>query len=99
MEKHKEQSRAAFDRQAEKYDDMPIGWMTRQTFPAIVDKLKQLGCSCILDLGSGTGEFIKFTLTAIPHMMAYGLDISENMVNTAKAKLGSRAESDVYDIS
>ena len=46
-----------------------------------------------LDIGIGTAYFTERFLAAFPRSTVYGIDGAEAMVNLAKARLGSRAES------
>jgi ubiquinone/menaquinone biosynthesis C-methylase UbiE len=93
----KERSKVAFDSKAASYDSAPIGSMTRQLFPVIMKKLSSVKFSRVLDLGCGTGALMEAMFAAYPGSEVYGLDLSDKMIETARARLGGRATLTVGD--
>lgn len=91
MKNYKEQSRQNFDRQADCYDTLSSGGHARKLYPILLAQLAGLPKGSILDLGCGTGELLYKITTRWPETACTGLDLSPNMVRTAREKLGNRA--------
>lgn len=85
----KENSKAAFNRQAATYDNDIKGQHARSLYPVLLKKLSEIPCHTVLDLGCGTGEMIKLILEQNKDKSLYGLDLSEKMLEVAKQKLGN----------
>lgn len=87
----KEISRAAFNRQAADYDSGVKGRHARSLYPVMLEQLFRLPFHTALDLGCGTGELMNRILLRDSGKILTGIDLSENMLREAKAKLGNRA--------
>ena len=97
MDRSKENSKAAFDRQAAGYDQGACGQHARSLYPLLLAKLARIPFHTALDLGCGTGEMIRLLLEADPGRKLFGLDLSEEMLSVARAKLQGRAALTVGD--
>lgn len=89
MKNKKQESKAAFNQQAPGYDNDWRGKHARTLYPALLEKLSVTPFQKALDLGCGTGELIKLVLQADRNKEIYGLDLSENMLEVARKKLGT----------
>lgn len=87
----KENSKAAFNRQAASYDRDIKGQHARSLYPVILNKLSEIPYQTALDLGCGTGELMKRILEKDGSKRLYGLDLSEKMLEVARKKLGEKA--------
>lgn len=87
----KEKSKAAFNQQALTYDNNIKGQHARNLYPVLLEKLSGITYNTFLDLGCGTGAVIKAILDMGSNKKAYGIDLSENMLQVAKEKLEDRA--------
>ena len=97
MDRSKENSKAAFDRQAAGYDQGACGQHARSLYPLLLAKLARIPFHTALDLGCGTGEMMRLLLEADPGRKLFGLDLSEEMLSVARAKLQGRAALTVGD--
>ena len=86
----KENSKAAFNRQAATYDKDIKGQHARSLYPFMLKKLYDIPFQSALDLGCGTGEMLKLILQKNDHKDLYGIDLSEEMLEVAKSKLPNR---------
>lgn len=91
MPNEKQKSKDAFNRQAATYDYDMKGSHARAIYPVLLDKLSTISYQTALDLGCGTGEMMKLILERESGKSLYGIDLSENMLEVAKNKLGERA--------
>ena len=83
----KENSIAAFNRQAATYDEDMKGQHARSLYPVLLEKLSHIPFQSALDLGCGTGEMLKLILQEDTHKELCGIDLSEKMLAVAKSKL------------
>lgn len=83
-------SQAAFDRQAPTYDQAGYSRHAKKLYPFHLAQLGQIPHGSVLDLGCGTGEVLSAVLGRWPETRCAGLDLSENMLSAARAKLGDR---------
>ena len=83
----KENSIAAFNRQAATYDEDMKGQHARSLYPVLLEKLSHIPFQSALDLGCGTGEMLKLILQEDTHKELCGIDLSEKMFAVAKSKL------------
>lgn len=91
MSDEKEKSKNAFNFQADKYDSEYYSRHARTVYPNLLKILSETPYESALDLGCGTGEVIYRILEADSSKKIYGLDISENMIEVSRKKLGDRA--------
>ena len=87
----KEQSILFFDQKAEAYDHDCIGDHARRLYPFMLNEVIHIFGDEVLDLGCGTGAFMKDVLSEDSHRHVVGVDISENMISQAKRKLKDKA--------
>lgn len=97
MDRIKENSKASFGRQAAGYDQGMRGQHARSLYPLLLARLARIPFRTALDLGCGTGEMMRLLLQADPARELYGLDLSEEMLAEARAKLQGRAVLTVGD--
>ena len=83
----KENSKAAFNRQAATYDEDMKGQHARSLYPVLLEKLSHIPFQSALDLGCGTGEMLKLILQEDTHKELCVIDLSEKMLAVAKSKL------------
>lgn len=87
MDTIKENSKAAFNRQAATYDKDIKGQHARSLYPILLERLSHIQFQSALDLGCGTGEMLKLILQKDTHKELCGIDLSEEMLAVAKSKL------------
>ena len=87
----KEKSKLAFNQQAATYDEDIKGQHARSLYPVLLEKLSSIHYTTVLDLGCGTGAVLQTILYRDSTKKAYGLDLSENMLQIAKEKLKDKA--------
>lgn len=85
----KENSKTAFNQQADTYDNDIKGQHARSLYPVMLKKLSELLYHTALDLGCGTGEMMKRILQQNGDKTLYGIDLSEKMLEVAREKLGN----------
>lgn len=83
----KEESRQTFDSQAAQYDKGIDGKHARQAYPVIIEVIKGFAPKTVLDLGCGTAALLERVLKIESIATAYGLDLSEKMLEQARNKL------------
>ena len=99
MKDYQERSRRAFDAQAADYDTAVYGAHARTLYPVLLAQMGQIPHRQVLDVGCGTGELLCRVLERWPETSCAGLDLSENMLEVARRKLGGRAELAAKDVS
>ena len=87
----KQKSQKTFDKQASDYDTNIQGEHARKLYKPIIENLKNKNIHSILDLGCGTGALLKEIKELNIAEQLFGIDISPNMLEIAKNKLGSDA--------
>lgn len=86
-------AQAGYNEAAPYYDrwDWQAFWRANE-FPIVLDVISQFKPRNLLDVGAGTGAFLKFaSLTLDPSVALVGLDVSEGMLEQARARMGLRA--------
>lgn len=94
---NKELSRAAFTREAVDYDQSPRYSPLRASYPAIVAEILRYPFRSILDVGCGTGALLSMIHEQRREAHLCGVDLSEQMIEIAKAKLPQGADLRVSD--
>ncbi|MBC3796818.1 class I SAM-dependent methyltransferase [Acetobacterium tundrae] len=95
-EKAKQATKKHFDESAEDYNNSYDGKFVKCMYDEIVERVLAANPKSILDLGCGNGNVLeKIKLKSDADL--YGLDLSENMIESAKEKLGARVELKVGD--
>lgn len=87
----KEKSKIAFNQQAATYDEDIKGQHARNLYHFLLEKLASIPYNTVLDLGCGTGAVLQSVLDKDNNKRAYGIDLSENMLQIAKEKLNNKA--------
>ncbi len=85
-ERHSEQF---FDRWATNYDDMRIAGWFQYTQAMALDAFDLRPDSRLLDVGCGTGQAVLRAAVRLPEGRACGIDISEQMIEKARANTPS----------
>ena len=89
-------SRAAFDAQAATYDTGMQGEHARKLYPCVLAEVARAALGNLaprlLDLGCGTGALAELVLGEIPGAQLTCVDLSTRMVETARLRLGDRAD-------
>lgn len=88
----KKDSRISFNRQAPVYDTTRYGAHARKMYCSILERVASLRGMSLLDVGCGTGEMLYLIHSRCPAMRLCGVDISEKMLDTARSKLGEKAD-------
>ena len=86
----KRQSQQAFDQQAATYDNAIQGSHARTLYPYMLQEITRARGDRVLDLGCGTGALTAQVLEQDPRRQVTGLDLSEQMLAQARARLGDR---------
>ena len=88
----KRQSQQAFDQQAATYDTAIQGSHARTLYPYMLQEITHARGDRVLDLGCGTGALTAQVLEQDPRRQVTGLDLSEQMLAQARARLGDRVK-------
>lgn len=93
MNQNKENSKKTFDKQAISYDTDIVGEHARNLYAPILKKLKQEEhVGSLLDLGCGTGALLESIFNLNITRQLSGIDLSSNMIEEAKKKIGDNAK-------
>lgn len=87
----KEDSRKSFDKQAATYDTSRYSVHSRKQYNSILKIIKGYDILSLLDVGCGTGEMLRLINETFPTIKLAGVDISPNMLEKAKSKIGNMA--------
>ena len=88
----KRQSQQAFDQQAATYDTDIQGSHARTLYPYMLQEITRARGDRVMDLGCGTGALTAQVLEQDPRRQVTGLDLSEQMLAQARARLGDRVK-------
>lgn len=88
----KEKARSMFDSAAMEYDSGKASQFAKQCYPYMLNTIMPIQFDTVLDVGCGTGSLLYEILDHKPQVKTTGLDISEEMLRVAKAKLPKRVE-------
>ncbi|AGX44730.1 class I SAM-dependent methyltransferase [Clostridium saccharobutylicum] len=92
----KENSKINYNKQAEFYDERGDGKFVAPMYGEIINRILIEKPKKLLDVGCGTGNVL-MKLKTNEEVQLYGLDISEKMIETARKRLGNKAELKVGD--
>ena len=81
-----------YDKEAPNYDSSKASQFAIQSYPYVLNTLMPIDFNNILDVGCGTGTLLRKILDERPQVKAYGLDLSEGMLDIARGKLPKRVE-------
>ena len=90
-------SNIEFSKDAADYDQSRRYAPLRAVYSKIVDEALSQPFTSVLDVGCGTGALMLMIQERLPNAKLFGIDISEEMIKVAKAKLGSKADLRVSD--
>jgi ubiquinone/menaquinone biosynthesis C-methylase UbiE len=93
----KELSNIAFSRDAAGYDESPKYAPLKACYPAIVTEAFTSPFSTILDVGCGTGTLLSMIRERQKTIQLSGIDLSEEMIRAARAKLQENADLRISD--
>ncbi len=93
---YKEGSRESFNKQAERYDSSYYGKHGKKLHDSVLRKLDQLSFDKLLDVGCGTGNLLSLISSKYEVTIA-GVDLSPDMLEIARDKLGEKADLRVGD--
>lgn len=89
MRNYKENSKKNFDRQAKVYDNSIYSMYPRKCYNSIIEEINNINFDKLLDVGCGTGEILN-RIANNKNQKYYGLDLSDKMLEIAKAKKNSK---------
>lgn len=92
MDNNREKIMKEFDSKARIYDTSKMSQFAVNCHPYVLNSLLPLNFNNILDIGCGTGSLLSKLLHEKPKVRAFGLDLSENMLEVAKEKLPKNVE-------
>jgi ubiquinone/menaquinone biosynthesis C-methylase UbiE len=98
MTKDKKQlSNAYFSKEAAHYDRSSKYARLRASYSPIADEALNKPFQTVLDIGCGTGALLQLIQEKRTDVRLFGVDLSEQMIQVAKAKLGEKADLRVSD--
>jgi ubiquinone/menaquinone biosynthesis C-methylase UbiE len=86
----KEKSKKHFDTSATEYDASFDGRFVKVMYPALLQEIEKETEGKLLDVGCGNGNVLCRLVNNKREL--YGVDLSENMVEECKKRMGARAE-------
>ena len=92
MESDKEKIMKEFDSKARIYDASKMSQFAVKCHPYVLNSLMPVKFKNILDIGCGTGSLLSKLLYQKPQVRAFGLDLSEKMLEVAKERLPKNVE-------
>ena len=93
----KQLSNTNFSKDAADYDQSSRYATLRVSYPAIADEALNKPFQTVLDIGCGTGALLQMIQEKRKDARLFGVDLSEQMIQVAKAKLGEKADLRVSD--
>ncbi|MGA2477262.1 MAG: class I SAM-dependent methyltransferase [Spirochaetia bacterium] len=93
----KELSNIEFSKDAAHYDQSKRYETLRKSYPTIVAEALSSPFAAMLDIGCGTGALLQMIQEKRKDARLFGVDLSEQMIQVAKAKLGEKADLRVSD--
>ena len=90
-------SKTHFDSEAADYDKSRKYAWVRATYPFVVEESLRYQFQTFLDVGCGTGALLSRISEQRKDVQLFGIDLSEQMIKVARAKLGDKAELRVSD--
>lgn len=95
MKEEKEKSIKHFNSTAVKYDSSFDGKFVKVMYQPLLDELEKEAEGKLLDVGCGTGNILCKLVNGKRQL--FGIDLSENMVEESKKRMGSHADIKVAD--
>ena len=93
----KELSNIEFSKDAADYDQSKRYETLRESYPTIVAEALSSPFAAMLDIGCGTGALLSMIQEKRKDARLFGVDLSEQMIQVSKAKLGEKADLRVSD--
>jgi len=90
-------SNIEFSKDAADYDHSRRYASLRAVYSKIVDEALSQPFKSLLDVGCGTGALMLMVQERLPNAKLFGIDISEEMIKVATAKLAAKADLRVSD--
>jgi ubiquinone/menaquinone biosynthesis C-methylase UbiE len=90
-------SNIEFSKDAADYDQSRRYSSLRESYPQIVAEAQSQPFKTVLDIGCGTGSLLMMIHEGKKNAKLFGVDISEEMIRVAQAKLGKAAALTVSD--
>lgn len=87
----KQKSVKTFDKQAQFYDSTYYGQHAKKLYACVIDTMNKYDYQNVLDIGCGTGNILMEVLKR-KNITVSGIDLSENMLDIAKTRLGEKAD-------
>ena len=81
-------SKANFDKAAVDYDQSERFELVRSRYQFVVDEILKHQFKSWLDVGCGTGALLSVIAEQRKDVQLFGVDLSEEMIKVARAKLG-----------
>ena len=92
-----QQTKTHFDMDAAEYDNSGKYAIVRSRYHYVVDKVLRNQFQSWLDVGCGTGVLLALVGEQRKAANLFGVDLSEEMIKIARAKLGDKADLRVSD--
>ena len=93
----KQLSNTNFSKDAADYDQSSRYATLRVSYPTIADEALNKPFQTVLDIGWGTGALLQMIQEKRKDARLFGVDLSEKMIQVARAKLGEKADLRVSD--
>jgi ubiquinone/menaquinone biosynthesis C-methylase UbiE len=88
---YKEKSASTFNKQAANYDSTYCGRHAQMLYSHVMDTMGRYEFQNVLDVGCGTGNVLAGVLKKW-NVSAAGIDLSDNMLDIAKKRIGEKAD-------
>jgi ubiquinone/menaquinone biosynthesis C-methylase UbiE len=96
-EDRKRLAKTRFDSDAADYDKSRKYAWVRAIYPFVIDEALRYQFQTFLDVGCGTGALLSRIGEQRKDVQLFGIDLSEEMIKVARAKLGNKADLRVSD--
>jgi ubiquinone/menaquinone biosynthesis C-methylase UbiE len=90
-QRFKQKSVETFDNQAQFYDSTYYGQHAHKLYDYVIATMNKYNYKNVLDVGCGTGNILMEVLKR-KNITVSGIDLSENMLDIAKSRLGEKAD-------
>ena len=90
-------SKARFDKEAANYDQSARFELVRSRYRFVIEEIQKHQFKTWLDVGCGTGALLAVIREQRKDVQLFGIDLSEEMIKVARAKLGEKADLRVSD--
>ena len=90
-------SKARFDKEAANYDQSARFELVRSRYRFVIEEIQKHQFKTWLDVGCGTGVLLSAIGQQRTGAQLFGVDLSEEMIKVARARLGEKADLKVSD--